>query len=52
VSTKESDESSVMEEHVLFGGQFKGKHRNCGQIVHNAAQCKKKHLTMSETTKT
>jgi Zinc knuckle len=33
-----------LEEKALFGGQYKGKCRNCGQIGHKAAQYKKKHF--------
>ncbi len=48
-SSNQSNENVVMEEHALFSGQYKGKCRNCGQIGHKAAQCKKK---LSETTET
>ena len=33
-------EGEVLEEHALFGGQFKGKCRNCGQLGHKSFQCK------------
>jgi hypothetical protein len=33
-------EGEVLEEHALFGGQFKGKCRNCGQFGHKSFQCK------------
>jgi gag-polypeptide of LTR copia-type len=44
VSSNESNENVVLEEHALLSGQYKGKCRKCGQIDHKAAQCKKKHL--------
>jgi hypothetical protein len=44
VSSNQCNENVVLEEHALFGGQYKGKCHNCGQIGRKAAQCKKKHF--------
>jgi hypothetical protein len=33
-------EDNVLEEHALFGGQFKRKCLNCGQLNHKSFQCK------------
>jgi hypothetical protein len=44
LSSNQSNENVVLEEHVLFSGQSKRKCHNCSQIGHNAAQCKKKHF--------
>jgi Zinc knuckle len=41
VSSNQSNENVVLEEHALFSGQYIGKCRNCGQIDHKAVQCKK-----------
>ena len=35
-----NDNNEEAEEMVLFGGQFKGKCRNCGKIGHKLFQCK------------
>ena len=35
-----NDQSEALEEMALFGGQFKGKCRNCGKIGHKSFQCK------------
>ena len=34
------DDREVMEDQALFSGQFKGKCRNCSQMVHKSYQCK------------
>jgi hypothetical protein len=44
VSSNQSNENVVLEEHALFSGQYKGKCRNCGQIGHKAVQSKKKQF--------
>jgi Reverse transcriptase (RNA-dependent DNA polymerase) len=35
-----NDDNEEAEEMALFGGQFKGKCRNCGKIGHKSFQCK------------
>ena len=37
-------EGEVLEEHALFGGQFKGKCQNCGQLGHKSFQCKNRAI--------
>jgi DNA-binding cell septation regulator SpoVG len=37
-------EGEVLEEHALFGGQFKGKRQNCGQLGHKSFQCKNRAI--------
>jgi hypothetical protein len=44
VSSNQSNENVVSEEHALFSGQYKAKCCNCGQIGHKDAQCKKRHF--------
>jgi hypothetical protein len=41
VSSNQSNENVVLEEHALFSGKYKAKCCNCGQIGHKTAQCKK-----------
>jgi hypothetical protein len=40
MKTSRNEESEVLEEQALSGGQFKGKCRNCGQVGHKSFQCK------------
>jgi hypothetical protein len=40
MKANEKNESDFVEELSLFGVQFKGKCRNCGDIGHNAQDCK------------
>jgi hypothetical protein len=49
VSSNQSNENFVLEEHALFSGQYKGKYCNCGQIGHNLRNAKRSSLIMSET---
>jgi gag-polypeptide of LTR copia-type/Zinc knuckle len=41
-------EGEVLEEDALFGGQFKGKCRNCGQLGHKLFQCKNPQFQVEE----
>jgi hypothetical protein len=48
VSSNQSNDNVVMEEHAFFSGQYKVKCHNYGQIGHKATQCKKKHFSHAQ----
>ena len=42
MKSSDENEKEVVEDLALFGGQFKGKCRNCGAIGYKAQDCKDK----------